>query len=93
MTSKVPGLDKAIKPQDVKKLANYLVVTGLRTVSWNHGKLLAVNGKVAMTGGGNFWNEYSTSHTGTPHDIIDHQAKVVGDAAVSAHKWADYFWT
>ena len=53
-----------------------------------------------MTGGGNYWREYMTDQraNGKPddridHNIIDHQAKVVGDAAVSAHKWADYFWT
>ena len=34
---------------------------------WNHGKILAVNGKTMMTGGGNYWSDY----TGTQHDIID----------------------
>ena len=57
-------------------------------ISWNHGKVLAVNGKTMMTGGGNYWDEY----TGIQHDIIDQQAKVTGEAAISAHRWADYFW-
>jgi hypothetical protein len=57
-------------------------------ISWNHGKVLAVNGKTMMTGGGNYWDVYK----GIEHDIIDQQVKVTGEAAISAHRWADYFW-
>ena len=57
-------------------------------ISWNHAKILAVNGRTMMTGGGNYWREY----LGSAHDIIDHQVKVKGDAAISGHKYADYFW-
>lgn len=78
----------------LSKLANYLAHDGLRTVSWNHGKVLTVNGKAFMTGGGSYWAEYmNRGPNGKPdHDIFDHQAKVVGNATISAHKWADYFW-
>jgi hypothetical protein len=58
-------------------------------ITWNHGKVLAVNGKSLMTGGMNFFGEYTSQ---SYHDICDHSVKITGDAAVSAHKWADYFW-
>lgn len=56
--------------------------------SWNHGKILAVDGKTMMTGGINYWNEYIHSS----RNILDMQAKLTGDAAISAHRYADYFW-
>lgn len=95
-----PLFSSYVKEADVNDLVNFLVTKGVRTVSWNHGKVLAINGKVVMTGGGNYWNEYKNKHPSDAkkeedrmdHDIVDTQAKVVGDAAVSAHKWADYFW-
>jgi len=81
-------------PEMIGKL---LVDHGLRKMTWNHGKVLAVNGKVVMTGGGNYWNAYAAQQelkdqVPIDHTIVDHQARVVGDAAVSAHQWADYFW-
>jgi hypothetical protein len=78
---------------DPKKLHLHDQITtfvkdGLPAISWNHGKLLVVNGKVVMTGGGNFWNEYM----GQEHDIVDHQVKIKGDAAITAHKYTNYFF-
>jgi phosphatidylserine/phosphatidylglycerophosphate/cardiolipin synthase-like enzyme len=58
------------------------------SASWNHGKILAVGGKTMMTGGINYWSDYISYN----RKIIDMQAKVIGDAAVSAHGYADYFW-
>ena len=58
------------------------------SASWNHGKIVAVGGKTMMTGGINYWNEYTAPQT----KILDMQAKVTGDAAISAHGYADYFW-
>lgn len=100
---KVLSKDLAAQLQniDAEKIVDYLVTDGLRTITWNHGKVLAVNGKVVMTGGGNYWDAYArtdppnaaeNAHGRIDHDIVDHQAKVAGDAAVSAHRWADYFW-
>jgi phosphatidylserine/phosphatidylglycerophosphate/cardiolipin synthase-like enzyme len=60
----------------------------LQALSWNHGKILAVNGKTLMTGGANYWDQNTTK----VYDIIEQQAKIKGDAAVSAHLWSDYFW-
>jgi hypothetical protein len=83
-------LTSAMKKLDV---ASYLATLSKseylqKHISWNHGKVLAVNGKTMMTGGGNYWDDYK----GDRHDIIDQRAKVTGEAAISAHRWADYFW-
>ena len=91
-----PSLAATVKSINPDKIINYLVKDGLRSISWNHGKVMAVNGKVVMTGGCNYWNAYAVEDLDgqkkLDHNIVDHQAKVAGDAAVSAHKWADYFW-
>ena len=79
---------KAIEGLNVKAVTAYLIKAGLPSISWNHAKLVAVNGSTSMTGGGNFWPEYRNDS----HEIIDMQAKVLGDAAVSAHKYCNYFW-
>ena len=73
---------------DAKYIVNTLLKEGFRPVSWNHGKIVAVNGTHMMTGGANFWSEYERSG----FDIFDMQAKIQGGAAVSAHKYCDYFW-
>jgi hypothetical protein len=56
--------------------------------SWNHGKIVAVGGKTMMTGGMNPWSEY----TSLKQPIIDLAIKITGDATISAHTYADYFW-
>lgn len=57
--------------------------------SWNHGKLLVVGGKILMTGGINFWPYYTANNSS---NIIDMQSVVTGDAAISGHRYANYFW-
>jgi hypothetical protein len=89
----LPQADKLLemtKPFDPKAyVADLLKSPYLKEhIMWNHGKILAVNGTTMMTGGGNYWTEY----TGPLHDVIDQQAKVTGEAAISAHQWSDYFW-
>lgn len=100
----LPEVQKSLKDFNAADYAPELVDQGLRTISWNHGKIVAVNGQVMMTGGGNLWDDYraeqwkdddgqkETPNYRIDHNIVDHHAKVVGDAAVSAHHWADYFW-
>ena len=96
LNSLVSGLPMADKLTNISKSFDPKAYLGTllgseylhRHISWNHGKVLAVNGKTMMTGGGNYWNEY----TGGQHDIIDQQAKVTGEAAISAHQWSNYFW-
>lgn len=77
------------KKLNVDDLVNQVIVNKAPSITWNHGKVLAVNGTTLMTGGINYWDLYANNG---PHDICDHSVKVQGDAAVSAHRWADYFW-
>jgi hypothetical protein len=58
-------------------------------VSWNHTKIVAANGRALMTGGGNYWAEYTTGSTW----LFDLQMRIRGDAATAAHHMCDYMWT
>ncbi len=82
--------DTAFSAKDlhISEQVSQFVGGELPAISWNHGKLLVVNGRVIMTGGGNYWNQYRASD----HDILDHQVKIIGDAAITAHEYTDYFF-
>lgn len=88
----IAGL-KLLQNTDLKKLVEPLMkadtVSALPSVTWNHGKVLAVNGQTLMTGGINYYTEYTMK---SKHDISDTAVRIHGDAAVSGHRWADYFW-
>ncbi|QUL39256.1 phospholipase D-like domain-containing protein [Erythrobacter sp. JK5] len=58
--------------------------------SWNHSKILAVDGACGMVGGMNYWNDYLS--TGSNANLYDAAIKVVGEAAASSQAWADYLW-
>lgn len=77
------------KKLNVNEIVDKVIINQAPSITWNHGKVLAVNGTTLMTGGINYWDLYANNG---PHDICDHAVKVRGDAAVSAHRWADYFW-
>ncbi len=55
---------------------------------WNHAKIFAVNGTHLVTGGANYWDDYTTGQTET----FDMAMSITGDAAVDAHRFADYLW-
>lgn len=57
-------------------------------ISWNHSKILAINGTTVLQGGGNFWETDYLNHGG-PTDLL---SKVDGDSAIAAHKWCDKLW-
>jgi murine toxin len=56
---------------------------------WNHAKIVAVDGKVAIVGGHNLWSD---AYGGYPpvHDI---SLQVAGPAAADAHGFAEFIWT
>ncbi|MEV0409039.1 phospholipase D-like domain-containing protein [Actinoallomurus sp. NPDC050550] len=56
---------------------------------WNHAKIVAADGKVAMVGGHNLWSD---TYGGYPpvHDI---SIEVIGEGAKHAQDFADYMWT
>lgn len=78
------ALDKLVDDMLAKE-----TLKAIPSLTWNHGKILAVNGQTLMTGGINYYDEYTSS---AMHDIADSVVQIQGEAAISAHRWADYFW-
>ena len=93
LVTSLPIAQGFVKNLHPERLVKHIQDAGLPAISWNHGKIVAINGQVLLTGGQNLWDAYSCQGDGHGnHNIVDHQVKVIGDAAISAHKWADYFW-
>jgi phosphatidylserine/phosphatidylglycerophosphate/cardiolipin synthase-like enzyme len=58
------------------------------SLSWNHAKIVAVDGKSALVGGHNMWSQdYLIDRP--VHDI---SMQVQGSAAIDAHHYADKLW-
>ena len=64
---------------------NGLNFPGLPTISWNHAKIVAVNGARMTTGGNNLWDDYGNQKT----NIFDSAVKTQGDATIQAHQYLD----
>ncbi len=60
----------------------------METVSWNHSKIFAINGRQVIEGGANYWHEYQQGFT-SPFDLA---ATVKGDSAIDAHHFCNYLW-
>ncbi|KAK9412823.1 putative PLD phosphodiesterase domain-containing protein [Seiridium unicorne] len=73
----------------ITQMLNMMFENVSMSVSWNHGKTLAVGGKTMMTGGINYWPHYTAKD---PSNIIDMESVVAGDATISANLYANYFW-
>lgn len=58
--------------------------------SWNHSKILAVDGACGMVGGMNYWDDYL--NTGYNANLFDVSIKAIGPAAASSQTFADYLW-
>lgn len=65
-------------------------INGLTPGSWNHAKIIAVDGVVSIVGGQNYWNDYLAPTHIPPHDL---SIIVNGEATASAHEFANYLWT
>lgn len=65
------------------------LATAIPVFSWNHAKIVAVNGDALVTGGANYWHEYTTGQT-SPFDMA---MSICGDAVGSAHRFQDYLWS
>ena len=72
------------KDAAIKKLAQATIPS----ISWNHAKVVAVDGRTSMTGGGIFLWPYTDGHS----EVSDLQSKVKGEVAISTHSYCDYFW-
>ena len=57
----------------------------IEELSWNHGKIIAVDGDKLFTGGTNYY----TSHYLWEDQIHDVNLQVRGSAALTAHRWAN----
>ncbi|MCP4130446.1 MAG: phospholipase [bacterium] len=69
-----------------------IVVAGVETswlYSWNHSKIIAVDGKTAIVGGHNLWEG---AYGQVENPISDISMRLKGPAAESAHKYADLLW-
>lgn len=67
-------------------------VAGVETswlYSWNHSKIIAVDGRSSIVGGHNMWE---SAYGQVANPISDLTMRLEGDAAVSAHRFADLLW-
>ena len=67
-------------------------VAGVETswlYSWNHSKIIAVDGRSSIVGGHNMWE---SAYGQVANPISDLTMRLEGDAALSAHRFADLLW-
>ena len=57
--------------------------------SWNHAKIVAVDGKTAIVGGHNMWSQQYL----TVDPVNDTSMEVHGSAAADAHRFANQLWS
>jgi phosphatidylserine/phosphatidylglycerophosphate/cardiolipin synthase-like enzyme len=62
--------------------------TGL--TSWNHAKVLDVDGRAAIVGGMNYW---TSDYLDTAHPVNDVSMEVVGPAAAVVSRYDDVLWS
>ncbi|MEV7468791.1 phospholipase D-like domain-containing protein [Streptomyces kronopolitis] len=65
------------------------MTTSKTSFSWNHSKLLVVDGTTAVTGGINGWKD---DYLDTTHPVSDVDMALTGPAARSAGKYLDTLW-
>ena len=67
-----------------------ITVAGYRQglLSWNHSKIVAADGEIALVGGINMW----TPHYLDKDPVHDMSMKVEGGAAIDAHVFANQIW-
>lgn len=66
----------------------YVAAQKLNDASWNHAKIIAVDGKRTITGGQNLWGDAYLGETPV-HDL---NIQLEGSAAASVHYFADRLW-
>lgn len=62
--------------------------SGATTLSWNHAKIIAADGRRAIVGGHNLWHDDYLTFAPV-HDV---SAFVEGQAAAEAHRFLDLLW-
>ncbi|MEV6669207.1 phospholipase D-like domain-containing protein [Streptomyces sp. NPDC051162] len=66
------------------------MTTSKTAFSWNHSKLLVVDGESAVTGGINGWKD---DYVDTAHPVSDVDLALTGPAAGSAGRYLDTLWS
>lgn len=66
------------------------MTTSKTAFSWNHSKLLVVDGRSAITGGINNWKG---DYLDTAHPVSDVDLALTGPAAATAGRYLDTLWT
>ncbi|MEU7135642.1 phospholipase D-like domain-containing protein [Streptomyces sp. NPDC046261] len=66
------------------------MTTSKTSFSWNHSKLLVVDGESAITGGINSWKG---DYLDTSHPVTDVDMALTGPAASTAGRYLDTLWT
>ncbi|MDH6126425.1 phospholipase D-like domain-containing protein [Kitasatospora sp. GP82] len=72
------------------KLTVASMTTSKTAFSWNHSKLLVVDGRSVVTGGINGWKD---DYIDTTHPVSDVDLALTGPAATSAGRYLDTLWT
>lgn len=75
----------------LQELVKYVEKNALPSMSWNHAKFVAVNGRTLVTGGANFADKYRNGDQ-KGFQVWDFAMTISGDASVSCHSYADYIW-
>jgi phosphatidylserine/phosphatidylglycerophosphate/cardiolipin synthase-like enzyme len=57
--------------------------------SWNHAKMVAVDGRTTIVGGHNLW---TGAYLQTTNPVHDTSVRLVGPAAVASHRFAGVLW-
>ncbi|MFD8413645.1 phospholipase D-like domain-containing protein [Streptomyces sp. NPDC059650] len=66
------------------------MTTSKTAFSWNHSKILVVDGQSVITGGINNWKD---DYTETSHPVADVDLALRGPAAASASRYLDELWS
>ncbi|MEV4924254.1 phospholipase D-like domain-containing protein [Streptomyces roseoverticillatus] len=82
--------DKLGKAADGITLNVASMTTSKTAFSWNHSKLLVVDGQSAITGGINSWKG---DYVDTTHPVSDVDLALTGPAAGSAGRYLDQLWS
>jgi phosphatidylserine/phosphatidylglycerophosphate/cardiolipin synthase-like enzyme len=69
-------------------LSIYVAKHSASFTSWDHAKIIAVDGKTALVGGHNL----DTEHYQLEHPVLDLSMRLAGPAAVDAHRFASELW-
>jgi hypothetical protein len=75
-------------PADAHRKLKLWVGSWRKDVSWNHAKLIAVDGKYLWTGGHNFWD----AHYLRSKPVNDLSLEMEGGVAKDAHRFANSQW-